>query len=60
MGIKINPDDQVYEWDCFFVCFCFPKTRYMNGVGFAILARTHVPQLHPSYSPSPHTEKDLI
>ena len=37
-----------------------PKTRYMNGVGFEILARTPVSQLPPSYPPPtppppPHT-----
>ena len=33
----------------------FSKARYMNGVGFEILARTPVPQLAPSYSPPPPT-----
>ena len=33
-------DDQVYEWVHF-----FSKARYMNGVGFEILARTPVPKL---------------
>ena len=32
----------------------FLKDRYMNGVGFEILARTPVPQLPPSYHPPPH------
>ena len=27
----------------------FSKARYMNGLGFEILARTPVPQLPPSY-----------
>ena len=31
----------------------FSKARYMNGVGFEILARTPVPQLPPSYHPTP-------
>ena len=31
----------------------FSKARYMNGVGFEILARTPVPQLPPSYPPPP-------
>ena len=31
----------------------FSNARYMNGVGFEILARTPVPQLPPSY-PHPH------
>ena len=31
----------------------FSKARYMNGVGFEILARTSVPQLHLSYTPPP-------
>ena len=39
-------DDQVYEWVCFF--------RYMNGVGFEILARTPVPKLPVSYRSAPH------
>ena len=38
-------DDQVYEWVCFF--------RYMNGVGFEILARTPVPKLPVSYRSAP-------
>ena len=31
----------------------FPKARYMNGVGFEILARTPVPKLPLSYHPHP-------
>ena len=31
----------------------FSKARYMNGVGFKILARTPVPHLPPSYPPPP-------
>ena len=31
----------------------FSKARYMNGVGFEILARTPVPQLPPIYHPTP-------
>ena len=31
----------------------FPKSRYMNGVGFEILARTPVPKLPLSYPPPP-------
>ena len=40
-------DDLVYEWVCFF------KVQVYDGEGFEILARTPVPQLPPSYSPSP-------
>ena len=40
-------DDQVYEW------VRFSKARYMNGVGFEILARTPVPKLPLSYHPPP-------
>ena len=40
---KVNiSDNQVYEWVRFF-------HRYMNGVGFEILARTPVTKLPPSY-----------
>ena len=35
-----------------FLFVFFSKARYMNGVGFEILARTPVPQL-PRYSPLP-------
>ena len=45
-------DDQVYE--CFFFFF-FSKTRYMNGVGFEILARKPVPQLPLPRNPPPPT-----
>ena len=38
-------DDQVYEW------VRFSKARYMDGVGFEILARTPVSQLPLSYPP---------
>ena len=31
--------------------FVFSKARYMNGVGFEILARTPVPKLPLSYPP---------
>ena len=31
----------------------FPRTMYMNGVGFETLARTPVPKLSPSYLPPP-------
>ena len=31
----------------------FSKARYMNGVGFEILARTPVPKLPLSYPPPP-------
>ena len=41
-------DDQVYEWVRF-----FSKARYMDGVGFEILARTPVPKLPLSYHPHP-------
>ena len=34
----------------------FSKARYMNGVGFEILARTPVPKLSLSY---PHSYQDL-
>ena len=44
-------DDLVYEW------VRFLEARYMNGVGFEILARTSVSQLTPSYT-SPATAKD--
>ena len=37
----------------FFFFFFFLKARYMNGVGFEILARTPIPQL--SHSPSHST-----
>ena len=40
-------DDQVYEW------VRFSKARYMNRVGFEILARTPVPKLPLSYAPHP-------
>ena len=36
--------------------FLFSKARYMNGVGFEILARTPVPQLPPP----PPTKKKKI
>ena len=42
----------------------FSKARYMNGVGFEILARTFVPKLPPSYPPEKicfiHTITDLL
>ena len=38
-----------------------PKARYMNGVGFEILARTPVPKLSPSYlPPSPRDLDQLV
>ena len=37
-------DDQVYEW-----VRLFKGCRYMNGVGFEILAHTPVPKLPLSY-----------
>ena len=36
--------------------FLFSKVRYMNGVGFEILALTPVPKLSPSYPPPPPRE----
>ena len=40
----------------------FSKARYMNGVGFEILARTPVPKLPLSYTPSPppHTPRYIM
>ena len=35
----------------------FSKARYMNGVGFEILARTPVPKLPLSYPPKPWLER---
>ena len=47
----IISDDPVNEW------VLFLKARYMNGVGFEILARTPVPKLPPSPPPpSPEGE----
>ena len=36
----------------------FSKDRYMNGVGFELLAHTLVPHLSPSY-PLPPNPRDL-
>ena len=44
-------DDQVYE------SVHFSKARYMNGVGFEILAQSPIPQLPPSY-PHPPTHPE--
>ena len=46
-------DDLVYE-------SIFSKARYMNEVGFEILARTPVAQLPPSYPPSPTPEYRIL
>ena len=51
----------VYDWPSFFdkkyffffFFFFFSKARYMNGVGFQILARTPVPKLPPLLPPPP-------
>ena len=40
----------------------FSKARYMNGVGFEILARTPIPKLPLSYPPPPprpHPRRDF-
>ena len=38
----------------------FPKARYMNVVGFEILARKSVPHLPSSYTPLPHTHASRV
>ena len=38
----------------------FSKGRYMNGVGFELLARTLVPHLSPSYPPTREIYRSLI
>ena len=44
---------QHFWWSSKWMAPFFSKARYMNGVGFEILARTPVPQLPPSYPPPP-------
>ena len=53
---------QHFRWSSIWMGPFFSKARYMNGVGFEVLARTPVPKLSPSYIPSyppppppPHT-----
>ena len=53
MGIKIKGqymNRSAFQTIKYMKGAIFSKGRYMNGVGFEILARTPVPHLSPSYT----------